>query len=259
MTGASKPAAPWQPTGASLAAGAILIGVVASTVGFCAGCWASGRRVFRKRRRDDLCECGVVIPAECSPEERARHKTSTRHKKNCQQLARLSEVVCCEEVTEYRAAALGLVTKDDYVLEVGCHVGGTTKVLATVAGGLIGLDQQPDLIAEARVRLPDIQFELGDAFDAPRILALANSIRPKRFTKVFIDISGSRDLATVVRLMDIYENTLRPEILVVKSQALKRMLLRSRLWIHHPVQLGEATLPYRRKGISVFDSEAPLA
>merc|ERR1740121_3272178 len=30
----------------------------------------------------------------------------------------------------------------------------------------------------------------------------------------------------VVRLMDIYENTLKPEVMVVKSQALKRLLLR---------------------------------
>lgn len=187
-----------------------------------------------------MCECGTVLPLTCTPEEIARHKTSTRHRRNLLLLGTASEVVVCEEVGEYRAAAQCLVGSDDHVLEVGCHVGGTSKVLAAVARKLVGLDQQADLVAQARARLPGIQFEIGDAFDAQRVLALAREIAPERFKKVFIDISGSRDLPTVVRLMDIYENTLRPEILVVKSQALKRLLLRSRCWIHHPAHTGES-------------------
>jgi len=186
-----------------------------------------------------VCECGACLPRVCTQEEIERHKTSARHKKNLLLLSSASQVVVCEEVGEYRAAALALVKPEDNVLEVGCHVGGTTKVLASVAGHLVGLDRQADLVAQARKNLPHIQFELCDAFDAPRILALANSLKPNRFTKVFVDISGSRDLATVVRLMDIYENTLRPDFLVVKSQALKRLLLRARLWINHPACTGD--------------------
>merc|ERR1712226_756507 len=126
------------------------------------------------------------------------------------------------------------VTQDLYVLEVGSHVGGTTRVLAGLTKHLVGLDQQPDLVAEARKRLPEIHFEIGDAFDAPRVLALANAQPHKKFNKVFIDISGSRDLGTVVRLLDMYENTLKPDVLIVKSQTLKHLLLRSRLWVEHP-------------------------
>eukprot|EP00927_Polykrikos_kofoidii_P026756 TRINITY_DN23775_c0_g1_i1.p1 TRINITY_DN23775_c0_g1~~TRINITY_DN23775_c0_g1_i1.p1 ORF type:complete len:311 (+),score=62.30 TRINITY_DN23775_c0_g1_i1:99-1031(+) len=186
------------------------------------------------RERSGLCECGVRIPKEMSEEEVKTHMTSTRHVRNLLALGGSSEVVVCEEVGEYRAAAQQLVHSKDCVLEVGCHVGGTTKVLATTAGHLVGFDQQSDLVAEARRRRPDIRFEVGDAFDAPRVLALAREQELKRFTKVFVDISGSRDISTVVRLLDIYENTLKPEILVVKSQALKRLLLRSRLWVEHP-------------------------
>merc|ERR1711933_11418 len=104
---------------------------------------------------------------------------------------------------------------------------------------LVGIDQQADLVAQARIRLPDVHFEILDAFDASKVLALTRQIAPERFKKVFIDISGSRDIATVVKLMDIYENTLKPEVMVVKSQALKRLLLRANTWINHPVQKGE--------------------
>lgn len=162
-----------------------------------------------------------------------------------------SEVLVCEEVGEYRACAQALVSADDLVLEVGSHVGGTTKVLRQACGAanLVGLDQQADLVAQARSNLPDVRFEIGDAFDAQRVIALAKGMQPRRFTKVFIDISGSRDLPTVVRLIDILENTLRPDAMVVKSQTLKRLMMKSRLWIDS-VQSGKADacrLP-RRKG-----------
>jgi len=185
------------------------------------------------RERDGLCECGVRLQ-DMSPEDVSTHRTTARHRRNLLALGGASEVVVCEEVGEYRAAAQQLVGSDDCVLEVGCHVGGTTKVLAAAAGHLVGLDRQPSLVAQARQRLPDVQFEICDAFDAQSILALAQKQKLRRFTKVFVDISGSRDLSTVVRLLDIYENTIKPDVLVVKSQALKRLLLRSQLWVEHP-------------------------
>mmetsp|Transcript_131105 Transcript_131105/g.327096 ORF Transcript_131105/g.327096 Transcript_131105/m.327096 type:complete len:257 (+) Transcript_131105:112-882(+) len=235
---------------ARLAIAVVLLTAAAIAFGFLAGAWSARRAAARKRRegqtvhtatagtgrrrRDELCECGVMLPKSCSPEEKLRHQASNRHKSNMLKLGNASEVIVCEEVSEYRAAAQFLVKPNDNVLEVGCHVGGTTKVLAGLCQKLIGVDQQADLVAQARIKLPEVQFEILDAFDASKVLALTRQVTPARFHKVFIDISGSRDIATVVRLMDMYENTLKPEVMVVKSQALKRLLLRSQLWIHHP-------------------------
>lgn len=236
---------------AQLSIVAAVLAAASATLGFLAGLrsrrgWSDRPR--RSRIRDgrsivdrlgwheELCECGIVLPRACSPEEVERHKTSARHKKNLMALDGASEVVVCEEVGEYRAAAQTLVREDDDILEVGCHNGATTKVLASLKPRrLIGLDRQADLVAAARERLPDIQFEISDAFDAQRVMALANEGESRRFSKIFVDISGSRDIATVVRLLDVYENTLRPDYLIVKSHALKRLLLRGRLWVDHPL------------------------
>jgi hypothetical protein len=223
------------------------LAAVAATLGFLAGLRYRSIPSVGARRRDaeslvarqgwheEICECGVLLPASTSEEAIAQHKCSGRHKKNLMALQGASEIVVCEEVGEYRAAAQMLVNSNDYVLEVGSHVGGTTKVIASVAKHVVGLDQQADLVAQARLKLPEVQFEIGDAFDATRILALATDLKPNRWSKVFIDISGSRDLPTVVRLIDMYENTLRPDMIIVKAQALKRLLLRSRLWVDHPM------------------------
>jgi len=188
-----------------------------------------------KPRRSQLCECGVFIPAQCSAEEVVRHKISARHKKNMLALAGTSELVVCEEVGEYRAAALQLVSKQDVVLEVGCHVGATTKVIASVAKKVIGLDQKAMLVEQARVNYPQIRFEVGDAFEAQLVLSLQESVHPDRFSKVFVDISGSRDLTTVTRLLVMYESTLKPDLIILKSQAMKRLLLKGQLWVDHPL------------------------
>merc|ERR1719272_496300 len=146
-----------------------------------------------------------------------------------------SEIVVCEEVGEYRDAAKAMLKREDYVLDVGCHVGGTTKVIAPLVTKVIGLDQKALHINEARGTMPHIQWEIGDAFDATFCLSLAKSIQPNRFRVIFVDISGSRDLATVVKLLDMYESTLKPEIIIVKSQPMKRLLLRGHLWVEHPM------------------------
>lgn len=181
-----------------------------------------------------VCECGAIIQGKCTPEEIERHRASNRHHRN---MLRHSgkEVVACEEVSEYRDAVQALVNSEDVVLEVGSHVGGTTKVIAAVAGRVVGVDQQPELVAEAREKHPEIQFENFDAFDSAKLVALTKSLHPARFTKVFIDISGSRDLATVFRMMDLIDKIISPDAMVVKSQALKKMMLRTRLWIEHPL------------------------
>mmetsp|Transcript_31732 Transcript_31732/g.62349 ORF Transcript_31732/g.62349 Transcript_31732/m.62349 type:complete len:245 (+) Transcript_31732:57-791(+) len=223
-----------------IAAAALVVATAAGALGFVAGVLASRGWPLRKarRRRDEICQCGAILPHTCTAEELARHKTSVRHRKNLHQLSNAPQVVVCEEVGEYRSAAVGLVNAKDNVLEVGCHVGGTSKVIAGLCRKFVGIDRQPDLVAQARKNLPDHQFEIIDAFDAQKILALAQTMKPARFTKVFVDISGSRELSTVVRLMGVYENALRPDVLIVKSQPLKRLLLRARLWINHPACIG---------------------
>ena len=219
----------------------------------------------------------------CGSEEIARHRASNRHYRNMLRHSG-NQVVACEEVTEYRDAVLALVSREDVVLEVGSHVGGTTKVIASVAGRVVGLDQQPELVAQARESYPEIRFEARGAPKATRFVAELRCLRlreargleqvhpareiyqgvgsrcleplghpwfwkrnamwsPKRcrtsmftmvlmvlspfervfhafwISQVFIDISGSRDLGTVFRMMDLVDKIVAPDAMVVKSQA----------------------------------------
>ena len=69
---------------------------------------------------------------------------------------------------------------------------------------------------------------VGDAFNVGSLLALAP---PGGYDFVYVDISGSRDLPGLMKLIGSLESALRPRTIVVKSIHLKRLLIKGRLWM----------------------------
>lgn len=73
-------------------------------------------------------------------------------------------------------------TSTRFVVDIGCGPGNSTEVLAAHAPGasVMGLDSSADMIAAARKRLPQFQFELADIAsweaDGPYDLILANAV-----------------------------------------------------------------------------------
>ena len=51
------------------------------------------------------------------------------------------------------------IARDDVVLEVGCHVGGTTGLIGALASTTVGIDSSDFWLKEARSAYPDIRFE----------------------------------------------------------------------------------------------------
>lgn len=133
-------------------------------------------------------------------------------------------IIVTENVGEYRATIPTCVNKDDVVLEVGCAEGTTTKRLSKHCKEVIGIDKGESL-PKAKERYPWLRFEQIDGFDIPSLLKLG-----KQFNKVYIDISGSRGLADVLLMIRKYEVVFKPELVVVKSSKLKKMLRKCKIW-----------------------------
>jgi len=128
--------------------------------------------------------------------------------------------IATANVSEYRDTISHVVTADDVVLEIGCEWGTTSAVLVPRCRELIATDISAECIERARAGHPDIRFEVLDGFDLRAVLDLG---RP--FTKVYIDmsgISGYHSLLDAISLLMAYATVLRPETIVVKSNALKR-------------------------------------
>lgn len=131
-----------------------------------------------------------------------------------------TKFVATRNVKEYRATIPAWVSPDDVVLEIGCEWGTTTEVLAGRCKEVIGTDISAECIARAREKRPGLHFEVLDAFDVPAAMAMG-----KRFTKVYMDISGFsgyRSLLDVISLLSMYATILQPQAIVVKSGALKQ-------------------------------------
>jgi len=133
-------------------------------------------------------------------------------------------IIVTENVSEYRATIPKCVSKDDVVLEIGCAEGTTTKRLSKHCKEVIGIDKGKSL-AKAKERYPWLRFEQIDGFDISSLLKLG-----KQFNKVYIDISGGRDLADVLLMIRKHEVVFKPELIVVKSNKLKKMLRKCRIW-----------------------------
>ena len=135
-----------------------------------------------------------------------------------------SPVIITEDVAEYRATVPLHVGPSDVVLEVGCAWGTTTAILARHCRRVVGVDRG-DSLPTARARHPDLHFEQVDGGDIAALRAL-----DLPFNKIYLDISGSRELPVVIELLQRYDIVFRPELTVVKSNKLKRLFARSSLW-----------------------------
>lgn len=136
--------------------------------------------------------------------------------------------VAARGVQEYRATIPTMVKSNDVVLELGCEWGTTTEILAQHCTDVIGTDISPECIQRARQQRPQLHFEVLDAFDLRATLDFG-----KPFNKIYMDLSGLsgyRAMLDVIALTNMYATVLRPEVIVVKSGALKHFASHCVAW-----------------------------
>ncbi len=136
----------------------------------------------------------------------------------------MSRVIITQGVKQYRQTIPSSVSKNDTVLEVGCAWGTTSNILYQYAGYVVAIDKGASL-STAKRTYPHIHFEQIDGFDIARIKGLNLD-----FTKIYIDISGCREITDIVKIIQIYDAVFSPEIIVVKSSNLKYFAEKCEVW-----------------------------
>ncbi|UCH42664.1 MAG: class I SAM-dependent methyltransferase [Dehalococcoidales bacterium] len=136
----------------------------------------------------------------------------------------MTRVILTRGVKEYRATILKYVDKSDTVLEIGSGWGTTTGLLYRAAGKVVGIDKGESYHTAAKT-YPWIEFYQIDGFDVSQVLSLGY-----RFNKVYIDISGCRDIYDVIKIILRYQGAIRPEIIIVKSTKLKGFVDNCQVW-----------------------------
>ena len=131
-------------------------------------------------------------------------------------------IVGARGVREYRACIGTVVRPGDRVLELGCHFGTTTALLADAVGlgYALGVDVGPSIIAKAQEEHPGVDFMVGDAWGVGGLARLGP------WDAVFVDVgglSGADGTLDALALARSLGAALEPRAVVLKSKCLRRL------------------------------------
>lgn len=104
------------------------------------------------------------------------------------------------------------------MLEIGFAWGTTTNLLYQAAKKVVGIDKGESYYTATK-NYPWIEFHKIDGFDIRSVMALGY-----KFNKIYIDISGCRDIHSVIKMVNMYKGAFKPELIVVKTTRLKRFV-----------------------------------
>ena len=126
-------------------------------------------------------------------------------------------------VREYRNCIETVVRSGDRILELGCHFGTTTAMLAEAVGPggyALGVDVGTSIIAKAKEEHPLVDFIVGDAWGVGGLARLGP------WDAVFVDVgglSGADGILDALALARSLGAALEPRAIVLKSKCLRQL------------------------------------
>ena len=129
-------------------------------------------------------------------------------------------IVGARGVREYRNCIDTVVRPGDRVLELGCHFGTTTALLANAGSYALGIDVGTSIIAKAKEEHPGVEFMVGDAW------GVAGLARRGPWDAVFVDVgglSGADGTLDALALARSLGAALEPRAIVMKSKCLRHL------------------------------------
>lgn len=120
------------------------------------------------------------------------------------------------DIKNYREDLLNLVKSGDTVVELGCHVGGTTKLLPDDCT-VIAIDNSPEAVDQME-KLDGVNFISGDV-RLHEVLAEAFNII-QSCEVLAIDLGGGYHPDTVFKVFYIWSSTFKPTHTVIRNRGI---------------------------------------
>ena len=120
------------------------------------------------------------------------------------------------DIKKYRQDLLDLVEDNYTVIELGCHIGGTTKLLPDTCN-VIAVDNSPEAI-EKMEKLKDITFISGDV-RLHEIIAKTFEMT-QSCDVLAIDLGGGYHPDTVFKVFYIWSSTFKPKHTVIRNRGI---------------------------------------
>lgn len=123
-------------------------------------------------------------------------------------------------VEKYRKNILELLNPEDTIIELGCHVGNTTKLLPKTSK-IIAIDNSPEATLEME-KLTHVDFIKADV----RLHETIAEVYKKTQTCniLAIDLGGGYHPDTVFKVFYIWSSTFKPEHTIIRNRGLLEFL-----------------------------------
>jgi len=119
-------------------------------------------------------------------------------------------------IKNYRKDILDLIKPGDNVIELGCHVGGTTKILPEGCN-IVAVDNSPEA-SDKMDKINNVKFINGDV-RLHETLALVFGIIQK-CDILAIDLGGGYHPDTVFKVFYIWSSTFKPKHTIIRNRGL---------------------------------------
>jgi 23S rRNA U2552 (ribose-2'-O)-methylase RlmE/FtsJ len=134
------------------------------------------------------------------------------------------------DIQVYRENLEHIIEKSDVVVELGCHVGNSTRIIADKAsnGQIIAIDNSPEAVSSMESVMndyPHVKFTKADARLHETLETVYNKI--KKCDVLSVDLGGGYHPDTTFKVYFIWSSTLKPKKTIIRNRGLLDFVLSS--------------------------------
>lgn len=130
------------------------------------------------------------------------------------------------DIKVYRQELINNIQKADVVVELGCHVGNSTAIIAELSpnGRVIALDNSPEAVNPMKLleeKNSNINFYKADVRLHETLEMVAKQIKELgRCDVLSVDLGGGYHPDTVFKVFFIWSSTLKPRLTIIRNRGL---------------------------------------
>jgi len=130
------------------------------------------------------------------------------------------------DIKVYREGLRDIIKRDDVVVELGCHVGNSTRIIGDLSPGgrIISLDNSPeslDAMKSVTDKYPGVEFIKADVRLHETLEEVARKIEKIGGCDVLsVDLGGGYHPDTTFKVFFIWSSTLKPRDTIIRNRGL---------------------------------------
>lgn len=130
------------------------------------------------------------------------------------------------DIKVYREVLRDIIQRDDVIVELGCHVGNSTRIIADLSsnGQIISLDNSPEAVKPMKLleeKYSQIKYYKADVRLHETLEIVAKQIKKiGRCDVLSVDLGGGYHPDTVFKVFFIWSSTLKPRVTIIRNRGL---------------------------------------